>query len=236
MRQMWSPQSEKLLKELYPNRLSEDLVEVLGFPVGKIRAKANRMKIKKSEAFLKSNLSGRLNGVRGGNTRFQKGQDSWNKGKKQIEYMSAEMIERSSKTRFAVGSDPHNTVEIGHIRMTRDGYLEMKVRHDKTGKNKNFVLLQRLIYEQHYGVIGEGNIVEFVDGNPLNLDINNLRLCTRVENLMRNITSDKSIVKRFFGIKSDSEIMKVIADLPDVIELKRKTILLNHQINKNYAK
>jgi hypothetical protein len=236
MRQIWSPQSEKLLRELYPDHRSEDLVELLGFPVGKIRAKASRIKIKKSDAFLKSNLSGRLNGVRGRNTRFKKGQDSWNKGKKQSEYMSAEMIERSAKTRFALGSDPHNTVEIGHIRMTRDGYLEMKVRHDKSGRNKNFVLLQRLIYEHHFGVIGEGNIVEFVDGNPLNLDINNLRLCTRVENLIRNITTDKSIVKRFFGIKSDSQIMKVIADLPDVIELKRKTILLNHQINKNYAK
>lgn len=236
MRQMWSPQSEKLLRELYPDRLSEDLVEVLGFPVHKIRSKANRMKIKKSEAFLKSNLSGRLDGVRGGNTRFQKGQDSWNKGKKQSEYMSPEMIARTAGTRFNSGRDPHNTVGIGHVRITKDGYLEMKVRHDKSGKNKNFVLLQRLIYEQHHGDIPKGFIVEFIDKNPLNLDVGNLRLCERVENLMRNVTSDKSIVKRFFKINSEDEIMKVINDMPDVIALKRNTLLLNHQINKNYAK
>jgi hypothetical protein len=147
MRQIWSPQSEKLLRELYPDHLTEDLVDVLGFPVHKIRSKANRIGIKKSESFLKSNLSGRLDGVRGGNTRFKKGQISWNKGKKQIEYMTDEMIARSVQTRFKPGQDPHNTVDIGHVRMTKDGYLEMKVRHDKSGKNKNFVLLQRLIYE-----------------------------------------------------------------------------------------
>jgi len=236
MKQIWSPQSEKLLRELYPDHLTENLVDVLGFPVHKIRSKANRIGIKKSESFLKSNLSGRLDGVRGGNTRFQKGQISWNKGKKQSEYMTDEMIARSVQTRFKPGQDPHNTVDIGHVRMTKDGYLEMKVRHDKSGKNKNFVLLQRLIYEQHHGDIPKGYIVEFIDNNPLNVEIGNLRLCKRVDNLMRNMTCDQSIVKRFFGIKSESEIVKIISDFPDVIALKRNSILLNHQINKNYAK
>jgi hypothetical protein len=224
-----------LLRELYPDHLTDDLVAVLGFPKHKILSKASRMKIKKSEAFMNSELSGRLDGVRGGKTRFQKGQKSWNKGKKQTEYMSAEMIARTAETRFKVGQNPHNTVEIGYVRITKDGYLEMKVRHDE-GENRNFVLLQRLIYEQHHGVIPEGFIVEFIDRNPMNVAIDNLRLCSRVDNLMRNITSDRAIVKRFFKINSEAEIMKVINDMPDVIALKRNTILLNHQINKNYAK
>lgn len=236
MRENWSPESEQLLRDLYPDTQTKDLVKVFNRPIEKIHSKASRMKIRKSEAFLKSELSGRLSGQRGVLNRFQKGMPGWNKGLKQKDYMSAESIANCSRTRFKPGHDPHNTVDIGHVRMTKDGYLEMKIRHDKSGKNKNFVLLQRLIWECEYGKIPKGFIVEFVDGNSLNLDLSNLRLTSRVENCLRNVTSDRSIVKRFFGCKDEDDIAKVIEDIPQLIELKRTILLLQYKLNKKNGK
>lgn len=236
MRQMWDSESEKLLRELYPDTPTVDLVAVFGRSVTKIHQKANRMELRKSEAFLKGPHSGRLDGIIGTESRFQKQMPGWNKGRKQTDYMSAENIARTAATRFKKGQDPHNTVPIGHVRITQDGYMEMKVRHDKSGKNKNFVLVQRLVYEKHFGVIPVGGIIEFRDGNPLNVSPENLELKTRRENMIRNSVSDKAIVKRFLGVTDDDSVMKIIAEMPEIIALKRKTILLNHKINKNYAK
>lgn len=146
--------------------------------------------------------------------------------------MSAESIARSSVTRFKKGHDPHNTVEIGHVRLTKDGYLEMKVRHDKDDSTNNFELVQRLVWEKHNGPIHEGYIIEFVDGNAMNVCIENLRMVSRVENILKNVTSDRSIVKRFFGIKKEAEIEKVIREIPQIIELKRSIILLKHKLNQ----
>lgn len=236
MRQIWSAEEEQKLINLYPDSSASELVVVFSRSISKICSKANKLGLKKSADFFNGPFSGRLNGVVGENTRFKKNQPGWNKGKKQTDYMRPEMIERTKNTRFKKGDDPHNTVSIGSTRITKDGYVEIKIRHDKTHKNKNFVLLQRLIYENNISPIPEGYIVEFIDNNPLNFELNNLRLVTRKENMIKNSLSDKSIVKRFFGIKEEKSIDIIISSIPEVIALKRNAILLNHQINKNYAK
>lgn len=236
MRHVWTKDAEQLLAELYPDKLTSELVAVFEISVTKIHQKASRMNLRKSDAFLKSSLSGRLNGIIGASSRFKKQQPGWNKGKKQSDYMTAEMIERTATTRFKKGQDPHNTQPIGSTRISKDGYLEIKIRHDKSGKNKNYVLMQRFVWEENYGPIENSSIVEFIDGNSLNVHISNLRLVSRKENMIRNSFSDKSIVKRFFGIKDEKLVSETIEKIPEVIRLKRNALLLNHQINKNYAK
>lgn len=117
---------------------------------------------------------------------FVKGQKSWNKGRPQREWMSDEAIERTKGTRFKKGRLPHNTREVGEERLTKDGYVQVHVRqHKKEKLNDQWVLKQRLVWEQAHGMpVPEGCKVIFCDGDKTNFDPANLMLVTH-EELMR---------------------------------------------------
>lgn len=127
-------------------------------------------------------------GVKSGTVggRFVKGQKSWNKGRPQSEWMSEEAIERTKGTRFKKGQLPHNTREVGEERLTKDGYVQVHVRqHKKEKLNDQWVLKQRLVWEQAHGMpVPEGCKVIFCDGDRTNFDPDNLMLVTH-EELMR---------------------------------------------------
>lgn len=116
------------------------------------------------------------NGLTG---RFKKGQVPFNKGWKGVCAKGCE------KTWFKDGHLPHNTKPIGYERITRDGYVEVKVamRPSRKDCNDNFILKHRLIWEQANGPIPKGHIVIFKDGNKQNFDLDNLALITREEHL-----------------------------------------------------
>lgn len=113
-------------------------------------------------------------------SRFSKGHNPFNKGKKQLEYMSPESIERTKKTRFYKGKMPHNTKFNGHEYLTKDGYVMQRV------SVRNYQLKHRLVYETAYGEIPEDGIVVFKDGDRTNCDLENLKLLSREENMLRN--------------------------------------------------
>lgn len=113
---------------------------------------------------------------------FKKGHISHNKGKKQTEYMSAEMIEKTKKSRFQKGINIYNQQPVGTEIVTRDGFLKVKIKQPNIWIHKN-----RLIYENHHQIkLKPTDIIRFVDGNKRNFDINNLRKITMEENMLRN--------------------------------------------------
>lgn len=112
---------------------------------------------------------------------FKKGNVAHNKGKKQIEYMSQESIERTKETRFKKGNKPKNYRPVGSERITKDGYIEVKVADPNKWETKN-----KIIYKQYYGDIPKGHKVIYADGNKLNNDINNLILVSDNEELIMN--------------------------------------------------
>ena len=71
---------------------------------------------------------------------YQKGRPPKNKGKKQTEYMSQEAMERTRGSRFKKGNVPHNTNYDGHERITKDGYIEIRIIK---GKYFKFIKLKR---------------------------------------------------------------------------------------------
>lgn len=236
MRKFWTLEEKELLRLHYPDNRSEDILHL--FPdrtANKISQHANVLGLKKSDAFMKSPLSGRISKENdiGIKTRYSKNCPGWNKGKKQSDYMSPEKIEKTKIGRFKKGQDPHNTVAIGFERLSKDGYVEVKVRHIKNGKsnNENFEFKHRLIYEENFGPIPEGMIVELLDGDKLNFEPANFVLRTRKENLLRNSMSDSSIVKRFLGIKDPDAVEIIISEMPKLIELKRGLIKHKKELN-----
>lgn len=108
---------------------------------------------------------------------FSKGHIPHNKGQK----MSPEVYEKAKTTMFKKGNIPPNYRPVGSERITKDGYVEIKI----ADPNK-WELKQRYIYSQHHGEISKDDIVIFLDGDKSNFSINNLKLITRKENLYIN--------------------------------------------------
>lgn len=116
------------------------------------------------------------NGLTG---RFEKGNVPVNKGKKGICAKGCE------KTWFKDGHMPHNTKPVGYERITRDGYIEVKIkmRPSNPNCNDNFKAKHHIVWEEVNGSIPNGYKLTFLDGNKQNCDINNLALITNAEHL-----------------------------------------------------
>ena len=112
--------------------------------------------------------------------RFEKGQESWNKGKKG--YMGA------NSTSFKKGQVPHNTKYLGHERITKDGYIEIQVpvQNKHTGYANSYVLKHRWVWEQANGPVPDGHIISFKNGDRTDCRLDNLELITRAEGAIRN--------------------------------------------------
>lgn len=109
------------------------------------------------------------NGLDSGITGFKKGAKPWNKGK--TGYMGA------NKTSFKKGHKPALWKPVGSERVTRDGYIEVKVRDAQ--KQNNYELKHRHIWKKHHGEIPENHVVMFKDGDKLNVELSNLLLVSR---------------------------------------------------------
>lgn len=106
-------------------------------------------------------------------TQFKKGHTPWNKGV--TGYMGANI------TSFKHGNAPHNTREAGAIRITKDGYLEVKLEGVKKWKS-----LHSLIYKSLVSELPQGHIVIFKDGDKFNLSPDNLLAVSRADLAVMN--------------------------------------------------
>lgn len=117
---------------------------------------------------------------------FRKGSIPWNRGIKG--YMGA------NKTSFKKGNIPPNYKQVGSERLTKDGYIEVKVEDPNKWELKH-----RLIYKEHHGEIPKGHNVIFADRDKRNFDIDNLILVSKAQMLILNrnelIYNDKELTK-----------------------------------------
>lgn len=118
---------------------------------------------------------------------FEKGQKAWNEGV--TGYIGANV------TSFRKGSVPKNRKPTGTERITRDGYIEIKIaeRNPYTGFPTRYKLKHVVLYEQLHGPVPEGMCVVFRDGNPLNCVDENFILVNRAELLRLNQHQYKEI-------------------------------------------
>jgi hypothetical protein len=233
MRNIWTKAEDEILKEHYPDKRTEDLIKWLnGRSLSGIRSHAAWIGIKKSEAFMKSSLSGRTNGQHSTSGQFKKNGAGWNKGLKAEDYMKPESLAKIRAAGFKKGRDPHNIMPIGTETTRGDGYIEVKVQHFKYKYKENYRFKHHVEFEKHFGSIPVGMLVHMKDGNKLNFNPENLVLITRMENMKKNGVCDATIIKKFLGVKDPEIIEKIVAELPQIIELKRNTILLNRNLKK----
>jgi hypothetical protein len=123
-------------------------------------------------------------------SQFKKGQQAFNKGKKQSDFMTEDKIALSSKTRFKSGSIPHNTKYDGHISIRESkGFKYAWIRIEKA----RYVLLHRHIYQLNFGPIPNHINVQFKDGNTLNCHPENLYTISRPHQARINKLGGKEI-------------------------------------------
>lgn len=171
----WTLQEENYLCRHYANEKNEDIAIAMGLSVGSVVRRAGKLSLKKSHEFF-VRMSDRPE-VRA--TRFKKGHVPTNKGLKGYHPNSnKQAIERQKKTQFTKGHIPHNHKPVGSERISRDGYLEVKV-----AEPRRWELKHRIVWRQHYGNIPHGYNIQFKDGNRMNVTIENLYMISRSEQL-----------------------------------------------------
>lgn len=158
---------------LYNNYLAIGNNELTSLFNNKFNTNLHKSQIKSFKAHNKLN-----SGLTG---QFKKGKKPWNKGKKWDEYMGKDSQSNALKTCFKKGNRPHNHKPVGSERLSKDGYIEIKISEPRKWQTKH-----SFIYEQKKGKIPKGYIVCFADGNKYNFDIENLILVKRQENLIMN--------------------------------------------------
>ena len=215
---IWTDEQISLLKEYYPtcDRV-EDIVNIIGMTVSQMYTKAYILKLKRE-----SNV-GHKNFLKGGATRFKKGNVPYNKGIKGLT--------GANKTSFKRGNTPHNTKHFGkpylHKRTRKNGYIERVWLIQPLGTCKRQVYT-RYLWEQENGKLPKGSIITFKDGfieDRLPV-LNDLKLIDRAKNLNNNtgvIDCTEEYARR----------MLKIPDAPkELVKLKQQQLKLNRKVNE----
>lgn len=182
-RKIWNTSDDEIMIHNYPNMDTGVLAKFLNTTIKAVYSRAKILGLKKASEYIEIKRAKEAELLRkvGAATRYKKGNKPINTGLKQSEYMSPEAIERTKATRFKKGHKPHNHKPIGHTRITKDGYVEVKV-----AESNRFVLLHRWIWKIWNGPISDNHIITFIDGNQQNCSIENLKMITMQENMMNN--------------------------------------------------
>lgn len=162
----YTDEMKQFILDNYKGRYNQELADLFNQKFN-TNITSRTIKSYKANNKLNSGLTGK----------FRKGQTAHNKGKK----MPKEVYEKVKHTMFAKGNVAPNHRPVGSERISKDGYIEVKVAEPNKWRLK-----QRVVYEEAKGKIPEGCTIIFLDGNKRNFDIDNLRCITRSELLYLN--------------------------------------------------
>jgi hypothetical protein len=171
-----SPSEIDRIQKEYPHMKTQDLADKMGLKYWQVSNYAHDHKILKTEEFLRSPDCNRLDGIRGSETRFKKGDVSHNKGKK----MSPELYEKCKGTMFKKGHKPASTKWDGYEWKDKNGYVWRRISEGK------FKQVHIIMWEEANGPVPAGCVIVFKDRNQNNLSIDNLDCISKQDNMNRN--------------------------------------------------
>lgn len=181
----WTKRQDAYLCRHYATMSCEEIAPKVYHTVKAVYNRAVALKLKKPHEWFVEVGHAAAQHPKAVANRIKKGSVPHNKGKRQVDFMSAEAIERTKATRFQPGQMPHNSRPVGYERIDDDGYVLVKA----PGRRK-MMLKHRWVWEQHNGPVPEGMCVAFIDGNRLNCDIDNLVLITEAEKALRVLAAE----------------------------------------------
>jgi hypothetical protein len=190
----WTAADLATLTARYADTRTADLAVELGRPEAAIYSKARVLGLSKSEAFLASDKSGRVQ--RGKQnpamraTQFKPGALPWNTGTKGL----VGVHPNCRAAQFKPGRPPQesrNYLPIGSRRVNCDGYLEEKVTDDQSiVPARRWVAVHRLVWQAANGPIPRGYAVVFKPGRKTalgaDITVDAVELVSRAELMKRN--------------------------------------------------
>ena len=182
-KRLWSKADDAALRRTYPHAPTAAIARQLRRTYHAICGRASQLGLHKSAAYLASPHACRLR--RGDNVgarfRFPKGHVPANKGLRRPGWSAGRMRE----TQFKPGHRS-NWMPIGSTRLV-DGYVYVKIADvPHVSWTVNWRALHILNWERVHGPMPAGHCLWFTDGNRLHVDVANLELHTRAENMARN--------------------------------------------------
>lgn len=182
----WTKAQLRELRRRYPHERTTDIAKSLGIRLVIVYATANRLGLHKSQAFAASDRSGRI--LKGGKlsvaTQFKKGHTSFNKGRK------GWFAPGTEATRFKKGQRSVNTLPVGSLRLSKDGYLEQKYADRPGNPAQRWRSVHRLVWEKTNGPTPVSHVVVFKAGQKTavleEITIDKLELVSRRELMSRN--------------------------------------------------
>lgn len=124
----------------------------------------------------------------------------WNKGTRGLV--------KPNSGNFKPGNKPANWRTVGSKRVTKDGYVEIKVSNKPKWK-----LAHRILWEQEVGPLKKNEVLIFLDGNKENITLNNLEKITKGE---------RAVINHQVKLGNDAEINKSKILMAKLISAKSK--------------
>ena len=179
-RKLWTDSEIWRLIAFYPDQTNRTVARKFKRPYSSIVGMATTLGLRKTREHL-SRMPHRAMIKAGEAYRFPKGHVPMNKGVK-IWWDPG----RSVETRFKKGNvskrwDPE-IYQVGALRINADGYVDMKVKEGLRAWRQ----LHYILWEDAHGPVPKGHVLRFKDRDPLNVEIENLELIHRRDNMLRN--------------------------------------------------
>lgn len=179
-RRTWQDFEVQALEQLFPHFSAAEIAKVIGTTERAVHLKARALGLKKSSEWIAERARKRSTQPGHGAIpyRFTKGQTPWNAG------TAGTGLLKGNSGSFKSGRMPQTWRPIGSTRIA-DGYMQRKIS-DTRCTRRDYVCIHHLVWRMHGRSIPRGHALVFIDGNKLNVDINNLQLISRAELMRRN--------------------------------------------------
>jgi hypothetical protein len=220
---------DELIKELYLLMPQKTLAEFIGrsdtFLYGRMRKLGLAVPPELKEEWVTQ-------------SRIKAGNVPTNKGRKQIDYMSKEAIERTKATRFKKGEPNHNELFDGAItiRWRNDNQKRCEAPHWYIRISKStWQELQMFEWERVHGPVPRKHVLTCKDGDTLNVHPENWKPIPMKENMLRNSASmnlTDGFVAFTLASKKNPHLVEVFKQHPELIDLKRQSLILKRTINE----
>ena len=166
---LFTPEQREWIQDAYQRMSLKEMVEPFHAAFG----------VRRTEAQLRSfTRNHRITSGRDG--RFSKGSVPFNKGTKGLM--------KPNKTSFKKGHVPPNERPMWSERITKDGYIEIKIpeKNPYTGCMGRFVLKHLYVWRKAGRDLPNDCAIMFLDGDRTNCDLDNLQMIKRSELLFIN--------------------------------------------------
>lgn len=188
-RHPWTVAEDQLLRETFPDAGTAEIAQRLGLSYHVVTKRAYRLGLTKSELFLASEKSGRLQpgSTIGAEYRLKPCMIPANKGLRRPGYFSGRMQD----TQFKKGRQDQNYKPLGATRINTMGYLDRKISHAKGGLA--WTAVHRLVWIEANGPIPKGYVIAFKPGRRTaeieKITLDALEILTPAEVMRRTVLS-----------------------------------------------